>query len=732
MSGMGDLQPRAVATPDGEIELWGRPEIYGRDEPLVLALGSGFSPIEDLKNLPDVLGFLADGCLMRTPGAGAPRLRRPGVDPIAKAVGHLLETVFAGRPVVLLGVSIGGVVALSVRASNLVRVVAIEPPLMTGDLWPIVGPLRDAAARDEPVRDMAWNLFGISATAHEPRDYSGALDDLPCPADVLLGDTPLMPQREVRRFPSLVDAAARARLAAAPNVRLHIAAGAGHNVVAQAPKAVQDVLMESVRRAGAAGALADRAVDEPLLDATPLSARRLLVLGPRAEAFGRAFRRADPKASVEAAQGPGAAEPGARFDAVVADAPLGGEELAAVAARLAAGGHLIARWAQDRAGLAAALAPHGLFLRAPVDAAGTGVVRAQKCAEGRRPAPPLSLHTLPYATTMMDIRTRLPARALASDPELDARYLIPPARLPDQPFDTPKVVVLQRCAELKAEWFTPILASAIRAGRLVVAEYDDHPWLISEVLGHPGTSPQQMIRFGYVHGVQTTTPPLVEAFRPYNPEVVAFPNAAFSLAPFPAGERPRRVLYGAVLRGDYGVAVARSLGPAIAQFPDTEFVVLADEAVFEALPTKAKTFHGYMSFEAYLRIMETCSISLTPIAPLPMRETKSDAKFVDAGRSGALTIASPTVYDRVIQHGENGLIAREVEDWAPLLAQALGDQALRERLARRAWEYVRDERMFADQIAVRRAWYLDLWSRREALNAALIARTPGLREALAA
>jgi hypothetical protein len=111
-----------------------------------------------------------------------------------------------------------------------------------------------------------------------------------------------------------------------------------------------------------------------------------------------------------------------------------------------------------------------------------------------------------------------------------------------------------------------------------------------------------------------------------------------------------------------------------------------------------------------------------------MRETKSDAKFLDAARAGVLTIASPTIYDRVIEHGVNGLLAPRVEDWAPLLIRALAEPAWRQAMARRAWDYVRRERMFANQVALRRDWYLDLWARREELNAGLIARTPGLRE----
>ena len=231
--------------------------------------------------------------------------------------------------------------------------------------------------------------------------------------------------------------------------------------------------------------------------------------------------------------------------------------------------------------------------------------------------------------------------------------------------------------------------------------------------------------------MQTSTPPLLEAFRAYHPETALFPNSAFDLLPFPDGERPMRVFYGGVLRGRYAVEVARSLGPVTERFPEAEFVVIGDREMFEALPTASKRYYEYMPFEAYLDLMSQCCVSLSPIEALPMRETKSDAKFLDASRAGVLTIASPTIYDRVIEHGVNGLLAPRVEDWAPLLVRALADHDWRGAMARRAWEYVREERTFSDQVALRRDWYIDLWSRRSELNEALMSRVPGLREAVA-
>ena len=71
-------------------------------------------------------------------------------------------------------------------------------------------------------------------------------------------------------------------------------------------------------------------------------------------------------------------------------------------------------------------------------------------------------------------------------------------------------------------------------------------------------------------------------------------------------------------------------------------------------------------------------------------------------------------------------------DWAPLLSRALGDEDGRRAMAKRAWDYVRNGRMFADQDPIRRGWYQSLWDRRAELEAGLMARLPGLAQAVAA
>jgi hypothetical protein len=338
---------------------------------------------------------------------------------------------------------------------------------------------------------------------------------------------------------------------------------------------------------------------------------------------------------------------------------------------------------------------------------------------------------LAFVPVPMDVRTRLPTRGLRADPALSVTYAIAPHSPPPMPVDAPKVLVLQRQGFVPLTTVRAQFAYAIAHGWVVVIEFDDHPGLVAETQATPW-DPTDLVRYGYAHAVQTTTEPLARLFGAHNPEVRIFENAVFELAPFPAAEPPRRVFYGAVARGGLGVAVARSLAPVVAAFPDVGFEVLSDREVFDALPTANKRFADYLPYEAYLQRMAGCAVSLSPIEALPMREMKSDAKFLDAARAGVLTIASPLIYDRVIEHGVNGLLARRVEDWAPLLAQALGQPDQRRAMARRAWDYVRRERMFSRQIPERRAWYQALWDRRAELNAAAFDRVPGLAEAVAA
>jgi hypothetical protein len=711
---------RDVATRLGLIRLQGRAEAFDSRRTVLVVIPGVFAGPEALQALPDHLGVLADVCRLSLPGASAPLLADNGLAAVANAVSEALEVMFDGRRVVLCGVSIGGVVAMAAQASNVTRIVALDPPLVPARIWPAHAGLRAAQAKPGPFATALAALFGSDweDPAQVP-DHRWVLDGLTIPTDVMLAGDPLSPPRTLDRWPSLVDGPERQRLARHPRVRLHTAAGAGHNLVFQAQPAVRELLEEACRRGSAEHPYPPREVDEPLLEATPLSPGRIGFLGAGGEAFAAAYAARAPRNELVQLQAD-ALEGDDPLDAIVCGEVPDPAAGARLAERIRPGGSLIVRGQVEAAGLRAL---------PPVDSAGTGVARFRKAGVGQGDTA-LHVHVVACASLLMDIRTRLPAQGLAADSAISVTYDRPRVGLPAMPVETPKVAVLQRPPVLTLDRSLDGLAAAIAGGWILVLEFDDHPQAIADYYGRPLGDDEWNV-FRAAHAVQTSTQPLREAFRAYNPEVTVFENAVFELLPFPEREPPRKVFYGGVGRGAHAVAVARSLAPAVRAFPDLSFVVIGDQAVYAALPTERKELMGYMAYEAYLAEMSRCSVSLSPIEARPILETKSDAKFLDAARAGVLTIASPTVYGRTIRHGVNGLLANGVDDWAPLLIRALQEPDWNRGMARRAWEEVRDTRMFANQVGQRRDWYLDLWSRRAELDEAAMARLPGLRERVA-
>lgn len=481
-----------------------------------------------------------------------------------------------------------------------------------------------------------------------------------------------------------------------------------------------------------------------LVGRTPLTARRLAYVGPEAPAFEAAYVARNPAAEFVTA---------AEADCLVlADLDaLTLQDVRAHAEALAPDGYLVAG---SRSGdqVAAVLEVLGdafriakLQLLVPGDDHFNDqasrlspaslpqvtdrdlLLVAQK---SRVEAAPVAVQIVAFAPRLMDIRTRLPAQALRTEPELILGYGGAPFTFLALAPDAAKIVVLQRPLLLSVDAWRAATADSIKRRWLVVLEIDDHPALMTAAGGRKLT-PAEWLTYGYCHAIQTSTERLARAFSKYNPTVKVFPNAVFELPPFPTAPAPRRVFYGALSRGKFAARVAASLTAVTEELPEVEYVVVGDRAVFDALPTANKSFHDYMSYEAYLDLMATCAVSLSPVEGRLYEDTKSDAKFLDAAARGVVTLASPTIYAETIAHGRTGLIAHRLKDWAPRLAEALRDEPARQAMARQAWEYVRDNRMFAHQAAARSAWYRELWARHDELTAGVIGRLPGLAQALA-
>ena len=714
----------------GDIPLWCAAGALDSPRPVVLFINRPLAPTTGFEGMRAALGGQADLFWMQMPGDQAPHLASASMAAFAAAAGEAIGKAFGARPVLLAGQGMGATLALAVRAPTVGRILAIEPELVPATAWPVLPTFRKIYRERPAIRPLLKALYGASPDGADAPSNLALIDALSVPVDVVVGDEPLMPQRPVKRAPSLVGEPERQALRARPDVRLSIAPRSGTALLDQAPDTVRQALREAL-----AALAAQTSFDPALLVWAPLTARRVAYVGRGPEAFAAAYGGRNPAAAIFAVEAlAGLAE--RDLDLIVA-ADLAATPAADLAARLGDGGVLIAGARDGAHDLAAAgFDPIGRH-PTPVsldrfddtsDAANPPDGPQVLVARFKAPAAPrsLKLRIVSYAQRMMDIRTRLPAQALRCEPALSVAYQHAPiGRLHH---DT--VFVLQRPAERKLELWRPFMQAVIQHRAIIVLEYDDHPEVIAKALSKTVSDDDWSI-FAYAHAVQTSTPELAAVLGRHNPEVKVFRNAAFDLPPFPDRPFAPRIFYGALARGDFPAQMARSLAPTLRAHPEASFEVVGDKSVFDALPTDNKRFHALMPYEAYLDLMGTCSVLLTPLEGVHY-ETKSDTKFLDAASRGLVTIASPAAYGATVRHGDNGLIADCLAAWAPLLDQVLADPQGSADMASRAWTYVRDQRMFSHQIAARRDWYAGLMARREDLNAAVVSRIPGLAQLIAA
>jgi hypothetical protein len=326
------------------------------------------------------------------------------------------------------------------------------------------------------------------------------------------------------------------------------------------------------------------------------------------------------------------------------------------------------------------------------------------------------------------LRVIHPLNAMASDPAVITHFASPSnSPEPDgswgpQPADLPRIFILHRPA-LKGEAGQRLINGLIDKGWLVVTEFDDHPDFLH------GLADPALVSFRGVHAVQTTTPELANLLRQRNPELALFPNAIDVLPEVRNFTDPSvlTVFFGALNRERDWRDLIGPINAVIAVAGNRlRFRVVHDEGFFAALDTPNKSFTPLCDYDTYMDLLGTSEISLMPLDDTPFNRAKSDLKFIEAGACRVAALASRVVYGNSIAHGETGLIFADPDEFhrqflrltaIPDLALALGENARR---------MITRHRMLADQVAPRIAWYRDLWSRREALTAALRARIEGL------
>jgi hypothetical protein len=341
-------------------------------------------------------------------------------------------------------------------------------------------------------------------------------------------------------------------------------------------------------------------------------------------------------------------------------------------------------------------------------------------AARQAPVPLMLLaHVLKPVGGVNTVRVDMPLGAVATHPGIALRIGERP-ETPQLADGVPRILILHRRL-LNTPEAPAFINHFRRRGWVVVQEFDDDPahWPVIAGSDH--------FAFRGVHAVQTSTPKLEALFRGFNDEVVVFPNTVAALPePRNFADPSRLTLFlGALRREEDTAPYLDALNAVLAEAAGRLAVeVVFDRSTFEALRTPHKRFHPLLPYAEYRALMGACEIAFLPLAETRFNGFKSDLKFVEAGAHRLCCLASPVVYGMTIRDGETGFIVdgpaalgarlREMLA-APERALAVGDAARR---------WVRENRLVAQQVPARLAWYRGLWERRAALDAALVKRAP--------
>jgi len=254
----------------------------------------------------------------------------------------------------------------------------------------------------------------------------------------------------------------------------------------------------------------------------------------------------------------------------------------------------------------------------------------------------------------------------------------------------------------------------IKRGYLVIAEIDDDPLRWQEY-----HEKNNFLAFRSCHGIQTSTEPLAEYLRQFNPHVAVFPNQMAYLPPLRQydGANPITLFFGALNREEDWQPLIQSLNNILEQFANkVQVKVIHDKLFFDALSTPYKQFIPFCPYGRYQEILHASDIAILPLLPTRFNCMKSDLKFLECAAHGVVALASPTVYDQTIQEDVTGMLYRNTEEFTSKLRQLMGDDTLRHSLASNARQWVASKRMLGQHYQQRLTWYNQLLDRYAVVN----------------
>jgi glycosyltransferase involved in cell wall biosynthesis len=121
--------------------------------------------------------------------------------------------------------------------------------------------------------------------------------------------------------------------------------------------------------------------------------------------------------------------------------------------------------------------------------------------------------------------------------------------------------------------------------------------------------------------------------------------------------------------------------------PDVLFLVMGHPlpSLVGSVPEDQLVQIPWLPLEAYPFPYAMVDIGCCPLADELFNRSKSPIKSFEFGLSGAVVLASPTVYETVIEHEKTGFICHDADEWEGRIEQMLANGDERREIAAR-WE----------------------------------------------
>lgn len=265
--------------------------------------------------------------------------------------------------------------------------------------------------------------------------------------------------------------------------------------------------------------------------------------------------------------------------------------------------------------------------------------------------------------------------------------------------------------------------SLLECRALTIQEWDDDPLHWEEHFLQ-----SRFVELRSAHALQTSTEPLADYLRQFNPEVKIFPNCISFLPPLRLTTPPVTTLFfGALNRKDDWMPILSPLNRVLNKMGKRiRMIVVFDRDFFEAVQCEQKEFVPLCPYPLYQRLLHQSDVALLPLLPTRFNNMKSDLKFLECAAMSTAVLASSTVYAGSVRQGVTGILYETESQFRDGLEKLIEDIALRHTIVRNAHQWVEKNRMLSMHYRERLKWYESLFARYDELTDAIGTRVPEL------